>query len=206
MKAAYAALGIPAVVKPFLAEMDLALGAATAAVSRAGASSLAELAALRLPVLLVPYPTAADNHQFFNARIYTLSGAARLLEQKASTPEKVAGILVELVEDDAARAKMSAALGVWHAPQSAGQIAANILRASFQSADLLWNEADTSYLTRGMAGGQKICLSRMTMLEATSIADELAGCVSAATVLRRDEPMAKHTTLRVGGPADVYAE
>ena len=35
---------------------------------------------------------------------------------------------------------------------------------------------------------------------------ELARCVSAATVIRRDEPLAKHTTLRVGGPADVYAE
>jgi UDP-N-acetylenolpyruvoylglucosamine reductase len=46
----------------------------------------------------------------------------------------------------------------------------------------------------------------MTMLEAPAIADEIAGCVSAATVLRRDEPMARHTTLRVGGPADVYAE
>ncbi len=38
------------------------------------------------------------------------------------------------------------------------------------------------------------------------IADEIAGCVSPATVVRRDEPLAKHTTLRVGGPADVYVE
>jgi len=46
----------------------------------------------------------------------------------------------------------------------------------------------------------------VTMLEAPAIAGEIAGCVSAATVMRRDEPMAKHTTLRVGGPADVYVE
>ncbi len=39
-----------------------------------------------------------------------------------------------------------------------------------------------------------------------STAEELAAQVSSATILRRDEPMAKHTTLRVGGPADVYAE
>jgi UDP-N-acetylenolpyruvoylglucosamine reductase len=38
------------------------------------------------------------------------------------------------------------------------------------------------------------------------IADELAACVSRATVIRRDEPLARHTTLRVGGPADVYVE
>jgi len=46
----------------------------------------------------------------------------------------------------------------------------------------------------------------MMTAEAFSIADELAGRVSSATVIRRDEPMSKHTTLRVGGPADVYVE
>lgn len=127
VKSAYAALGLDAVVKSFHAEMALALGAATAAVSRAGASSLAEIAALRLPALLVPFPAAADNHQFFNARIYALSGAARLLEQKDSTPEKVAALLVELVEDDAARAKLRAALELWHAPNAAEKIAASII-------------------------------------------------------------------------------
>ncbi len=45
-----------------------------------------------------------------------------------------------------------------------------------------------------------------TLEKSMSIADELAGRVSSATVIRRDEPMAKHTTLRVGGPADVYVE
>ena len=49
VQSAYAKLGLKAVVKPFLAEMELALGAATACVSRAGASSLAEIAAMRLP-------------------------------------------------------------------------------------------------------------------------------------------------------------
>src|SRR5471032_3059448 len=39
-----------------------------------------------------------------------------------------------------------------------------------------------------------------------NIADEIAGRVSRATVIRRDEPLAKHTTLRVGGPADFYVE
>lgn len=130
VKAAYAANGVGAVVRPFLAEMDLALGIAAVAVSRAGASSLAELAALALPALLVPFPAAADNHQFFNARIYALSGAARLLEQKDSSPAKVAAILEELMADDAARAKMSAALEIWHAPKSAERIADLILRRS----------------------------------------------------------------------------
>jgi len=45
-----------------------------------------------------------------------------------------------------------------------------------------------------------------TLLEPSVMADELAACVSAATVIRRAEPMAKHTTLRVGGPADFFVE
>jgi UDP-N-acetylglucosamine--N-acetylmuramyl-(pentapeptide) pyrophosphoryl-undecaprenol N-acetylglucosamine transferase len=127
VRAAYAARGIKAVVKPFLAEMDLALGAATVAVSRAGASSLAEIAAMRLPALLVPYPAAADNHQFSNASAFEKTGAAVLLEQKSSTPEKLAAILDELVENEAARSKMQSALVQWHAPRAAEQIAESIL-------------------------------------------------------------------------------
>jgi UDP-N-acetylglucosamine--N-acetylmuramyl-(pentapeptide) pyrophosphoryl-undecaprenol N-acetylglucosamine transferase len=126
---AYAARGFKAVVKPFLVEMDMALGAATIAVSRAGASSLAEIAAVRLPSLLVPYPTAADNHQFYNARAFEATGAARLLEQKNATPEKVAALLCELIEGPAARAKIQAALAQWHAPKAAEQIAEILLEA-----------------------------------------------------------------------------
>jgi UDP-N-acetylglucosamine--N-acetylmuramyl-(pentapeptide) pyrophosphoryl-undecaprenol N-acetylglucosamine transferase len=129
VKQAYAARGFKAVVKPFLAEMDLALGAATIAVSRAGASSLAEIAAMRLPSLLVPYPAAADNHQFYNAQAFETTGAARLLEQKNATPEKVAALLRELVEDPAAREKIRTALAQWHAPKAAEQIGEIMLAA-----------------------------------------------------------------------------
>jgi UDP-N-acetylglucosamine--N-acetylmuramyl-(pentapeptide) pyrophosphoryl-undecaprenol N-acetylglucosamine transferase len=128
VKAAYAAREIEAVVQPFHAEMDLALGAATVAVSRAGASSLAEIAAMRLPSLLVPFPAAADNHQYRNARAFEATGAARLLEQKNATPEGVAAILRELVENEASRASMQAALATWHAPRAAEQIASHILK------------------------------------------------------------------------------
>jgi UDP-N-acetylglucosamine--N-acetylmuramyl-(pentapeptide) pyrophosphoryl-undecaprenol N-acetylglucosamine transferase len=156
VKAVYVSLGIRAVVKPFLSEMELALGAASAAVSRAGASSLAEIAAIRLPSLLVPFPAAADNHQYFNARLYALSGAARLLEQKESTPEKVAAILVELVEDNSIRSKMNTALDLWHAPESAQQIAANILRLSFRAVDLPPDSADTKPSAQGQGDQNKL--------------------------------------------------
>jgi UDP-N-acetylglucosamine--N-acetylmuramyl-(pentapeptide) pyrophosphoryl-undecaprenol N-acetylglucosamine transferase len=133
VKSAYDARGFKAVVKPFFAEMDLALGAATVAVSRAGASSLAEIAAMRLPSLLVPYPAAADNHQFYNAQAFETTGAARLIEQKGAAPEKVAALLRELVEDAVARAKIQAALVQWHAPKAAEQIADIILSACWSS-------------------------------------------------------------------------
>jgi len=127
VRAAYAANGIKATVKPFLAEMNLALGAATAVVSRAGASSLAEIAAMRLPCLLVPFPAAADNHQFYNASAFEKTGAAMLLEQKASTPETVVALVAKLVEDESIRSKMQFALTQWHAPKAAEQIAKHIL-------------------------------------------------------------------------------
>ena len=133
VKAVYATQGIVAIVKPFLAEMNLALGAATACVSRAGASSLAELAACRLPSLLVPFPAAADNHQFFNATSFANAGAAKLVEQKHATPENVAAWLTELVENGETRSQMRAALIPRHAPAAAAQIADHIMRAASRS-------------------------------------------------------------------------
>jgi len=129
VKQAYAKHDLKAVVQPFLAEMDLALSAATACVSRAGASSLAELAAMRLPSLLVPFPMAADNHQWHNARAFEETGAAQLLEQREATPEKVSSLLREFVEDAAERNGMKAALAQWHTPKAAEQIAERILRS-----------------------------------------------------------------------------
>jgi UDP-N-acetylglucosamine--N-acetylmuramyl-(pentapeptide) pyrophosphoryl-undecaprenol N-acetylglucosamine transferase len=149
VKAAYGAGGFRAGVKPFLAEMDLALGAATAAVSRAGASSLAELAAMRVPTLLVPFPAAAGNHQFFNARAFEATGAARLLEQKDATPGKVAAMLRELVETETTRKTMQTALAQWHAPKAAEQIAENILSAISRSADSHVRADESLRETRG---------------------------------------------------------
>jgi len=140
VKSAYVAQNLIAVVKPFLAEMDLALRAATVAVSRAGASSLAEIAAMQLPSLLVPFPAAADNHQFFNATAFEKTGAAKLLEQKNATPEKVAAILCELVENESVRMKMQSSLAQWHAPKAAEQIAENILLSVMQR----WGESLSS--------------------------------------------------------------
>ena len=128
VKQAYAKHELKAVVHPFLLQMDIALGAATACVSRAGASSLAEIAAMRLPTLLVPLPTSADNHQWHNARAFEKTGAAQLIQQVDATPEKVSTLLRELVQDTAERDEMRSALAGWHEPKAAEKIAERILR------------------------------------------------------------------------------
>ena len=124
---AYAELKLKAVVHSFFADMHLALGAATAAVCRAGASSLAELAAVRVPAVLIPYPTASENHQFHNARAFEATGAARLLEQKTATPELLVQMVSDLIEKPAVHEKMQDALAQWHSPHAAEQIAEAML-------------------------------------------------------------------------------
>lgn len=127
VEVAYREHGLPAVVRRFHTEMEQALGAATVAISRAGASSQAELAAMRLPAILVPYPAAADNHQYFNARAFADAGAAQLLEQKDARPETLWRCLEPLALDPAARARMADAVQRWHKPQAAAQIADHML-------------------------------------------------------------------------------
>lgn len=127
VRAAYAGAGLTAIVHSFFARMELALGAADVAVTRAGASSLAEFAALQVPAVLVPLPTAADNHQFFNARAFAQSGAARLLDQRTATPEQLVEHLIELSGPGEQRAKARTALAAWHTPSAAADIAAHII-------------------------------------------------------------------------------
>lgn len=124
---ACAALSMKAIVRPFFAEMSLALDSASAAISRAGASSLAELAAMRVPSVLVPFPSATDNHQYHNALAFQKTGAARLLEQKSASPEVLAPLVAELIAASVARDTMRKQLSQWHTPDAAEQIAARIM-------------------------------------------------------------------------------
>jgi UDP-N-acetylglucosamine--N-acetylmuramyl-(pentapeptide) pyrophosphoryl-undecaprenol N-acetylglucosamine transferase len=127
VRAGYDAVQVKAVVRPFLSEMELALGAADVAISRAGASSMAELAAMRLPAILIPYPAATDNHQLHNARTYVEAGAAVLFDQKHSDAEAFSGALVKLFSDAAVRERMRRALDGFHHGGAAQLIAERML-------------------------------------------------------------------------------
>ena len=128
VSAAYRDAKASAVVRPFLTEMELALNAATIAISRSGASSLAEFAALRLPSILIPFPAATDNHQFHNARALVETGAARMLGEERSTTDNLTRMVVELMTNAAERRRLASALADWHHPDAARDIAGAILK------------------------------------------------------------------------------
>jgi UDP-N-acetylglucosamine--N-acetylmuramyl-(pentapeptide) pyrophosphoryl-undecaprenol N-acetylglucosamine transferase len=95
-RAAYAGAGVAGEVSPFIADMAEALGWADLVVCRAGALTIAELAAAGIGAVLVPFPHAVDDHQTFNAQFLVEAGAARRFTDQALTPPVLAATLVEL--------------------------------------------------------------------------------------------------------------
>lgn len=109
---AYAAAGVAAEVTPFIDDMVAAYRRAHVVVCRAGATSCAELTALGVPAVLVPFPQAADDHQTKNAADLAQApggAAAVLLPQAEMTPERLAEEIERLLVDDDARRRMSEA-------------------------------------------------------------------------------------------------
>lgn len=96
LRAAYAGAGVEGDLRPFIADMAAEYAAADLVICRAGALTVAELAAVGAPSLLVPFPHAVDDHQTGNARFLAENGAAYLLPQTQLNAERLAGILASL--------------------------------------------------------------------------------------------------------------
>jgi len=104
VSSAYAAAGSGLRVKvlPYLDAMEKGYGAADLVICRAGASTIAELAALRMPAVLVPYPHATGRHQDANARLLAEAGAARAVPE-ADLDSRLAAELSDLLTSVSAR-------------------------------------------------------------------------------------------------------
>lgn len=127
---AYRAADVAATVEPFLDDMAAAYGWADFAVCRAGALTLAELAAAGLGALLVPYGHAVDDHQTANARVLVDAGAATLLAETELQPERLAAQLRPLLADSGRRQRMASAARKLARPDAAGEIARHCLEVA----------------------------------------------------------------------------
>ncbi|MGD0362622.1 MAG: undecaprenyldiphospho-muramoylpentapeptide beta-N-acetylglucosaminyltransferase [Bryobacteraceae bacterium] len=109
LRAAFAESGLDGEVLPFIADMPAAFALADLVVCRSGAGAVAELAAAGKPSILSPFPFAADDHQLRNAQAFARAGAARLVEDREMTGERLFEIVTRLAADAAELARMGAA-------------------------------------------------------------------------------------------------
>jgi UDP-N-acetylglucosamine--N-acetylmuramyl-(pentapeptide) pyrophosphoryl-undecaprenol N-acetylglucosamine transferase len=98
----YAALGIPAELMTYIEDMPDKLADAHLVIGRAGASTIAELTAAGRPAILIPFPSATDDHQTANAREMTRAGGARTIQQENFTPEVLARQIEAMAADPVA--------------------------------------------------------------------------------------------------------
>ena len=123
----YRRSGLQARVEPFLFTMDREIKIADFVVSRAGATTLAELTAAGKPAVLIPLPTAADDHQRKNAEVLARAGAAEVLEQRMLTGDRLAERILALASDVGRRQAMGRAARTLAKPHAARDIADRVL-------------------------------------------------------------------------------
>jgi UDP-N-acetylglucosamine--N-acetylmuramyl-(pentapeptide) pyrophosphoryl-undecaprenol N-acetylglucosamine transferase len=119
---AYQAAGVDADARPFIEDMAAVYASADLCVCRAGATTIAELTAVGLPAVFIPFPGAADDHQFWNAQALAEAGAARVHRQGSIDGVMLADEIVALLADPAARARMAAQMRTLGRPDAARAI------------------------------------------------------------------------------------
>lgn len=125
---AYAAAGLATQARalPFIDDMVAAYGSADLVIGRAGALTLAELAIIGRPAILIPLPTAADDHQTKNAMAFADAGAAVVLRQSETTPQGLGDLIAQLLGDPARLQRMGAAMRALGRPQAAADVVSGL--------------------------------------------------------------------------------
>jgi len=126
-RGAYAGAGVEARVEPFIADMAEAYAWADLVVCRAGALTLAELCAVGVGSVLVPFPQAVDDHQTRNAEYLVERGAAVLLKQDDALATRLREVLAELARDPPRRFAMADAARALARPDAAQRVADAVL-------------------------------------------------------------------------------
>ena len=125
----YQSLKIPFRLYPFLMDIDKAYRAADLAISRAGAVTIMELAAFRLPAILIPYPFAGG-HQKENAGILTDIKAAKMIEEKDLSPENLKELIMSFVVHPVSTKESVPRMQVICRPDAARRLANEVLSLS----------------------------------------------------------------------------
>jgi len=121
--AAYAAAGVDAEVRPFFDDVPRRLAECQLVVSRAGASSIADITVIGRPAILIPYAAATGDHQTANARALAQSGAAVLLPESALDAESLRRDMRDMLSDSARATAMAAAALSLGRPDAARRLA-----------------------------------------------------------------------------------
>ena len=122
VRSGYQRAGLDARVEPYLFAMDREIADADLVICRAGATTLAELTAAARASILVPLPTATDDHQRKNAEVLATAGAAEVVDQKDLTGDLLAERIVGLLGNRARLAEMAAAARRLARPHAASEI------------------------------------------------------------------------------------
>ncbi len=123
---------IQARIEKFIYDMPTAYSESSLLICRAGSSTLSEISAVGRASVLVPLPTAADNHQEKNARIFSEKGAAFVLLQQATTGEKLANLIRELILNPEKLTQMEVKVRELNRPEAAKDVLKAFIQKDFR--------------------------------------------------------------------------
>jgi UDP-N-acetylglucosamine--N-acetylmuramyl-(pentapeptide) pyrophosphoryl-undecaprenol N-acetylglucosamine transferase len=129
-RAAYATVGVETDLRTFFTDMPERLAACDLAITRSGASTVAELGVAGRPAILVPYPFATDDHQTANAEAYAAGGGAWVMGQRSLTPAFLAERLGVLMNNPDTLVRAAEAARRTGRPDAADRLASVVMRCA----------------------------------------------------------------------------